>query len=81
MRFRGPAPAASIAVTRVPGQQSRTNPDAARPWRMRPNVAFGASNAPNVAFGALNAPNATLGRLVNPDAVTHWPRPAGRRPR
>jgi hypothetical protein len=29
---------------------------------MRPNVAFGASDAPNVAFGAFNATNATLGR-------------------
>ncbi|GAA4530064.1 hypothetical protein GCM10023192_17900 [Amycolatopsis samaneae] len=29
---------------------------------MRPNVAFGASNAPNATLGASNAPNATLGR-------------------
>ena len=30
---------------------------------MRPNVAFGASNAPKAAFGASNAPKATLGRM------------------
>src|SRR6266516_783358 len=30
---------------------------------MRPNVAFGASNAPKAAFAASNAPKATLGRL------------------
>jgi hypothetical protein len=33
---------------------------------MRPNVAFGASNAPNVAFGASDATNATLGRMGTP---------------
>ncbi|MEV6873311.1 hypothetical protein [Amycolatopsis sp. NPDC051128] len=30
---------------------------------MRPNVAFGASNAPNATLGALDATNATLGAL------------------
>jgi hypothetical protein len=30
---------------------------------MRPNVAFGASNAPNATLGALDATNATLGRI------------------
>ncbi|WP_438860845.1 amino acid adenylation domain-containing protein [Amycolatopsis solani] len=30
---------------------------------MRPNVAFGASDAPNATLGASDAPNATLGRL------------------
>ncbi|GAA4546243.1 hypothetical protein GCM10023192_60410 [Amycolatopsis samaneae] len=40
-----------------------------RPWLVRPNVAFGASNAPNATLGASNAPNATLGRSARPETA------------